>query len=222
MGDDIDEVKDQASEIVDDIAESISDYRIAIVGYRDFGDVPMFEDYPFSRDKDEILENINSLSVHGGGDWPEAVYEGLMRAIETEEVGSWRDGVAKKIILMGDAPPHEKGDGSNYIYTLEDVAEAAYNVDPANVYSIVIGEDEDASESFRSIARETDGSYFAAADASEVPEKIKEATKKLAEDAEKEQASGWLKWLLIIGGILLGLAIIVAIIVAIVLAVKKK
>ena len=71
MGDDIDEVKDQASEIVDDIAESISDYRIAIVGYRDFGDTPMFEDYPFSRDKEEILENINSLSVHGGGDWPE-------------------------------------------------------------------------------------------------------------------------------------------------------
>jgi len=222
MGDDIAQVKDQASEIVDDIADSISDYRIAIVGYRDFSDSVMFEDYAFSRDKDEILENINSLTVYGGGDWPEAVYEGLMRAIETEEIGSWRDGVSKKIILMGDAPPHEKGDGPEYIYTLDDVAEAAYNVDPANVYSIVIGDDDDAADSFRSIARETDGSYFAAADASEVPEKIKEATKKLTEDAEKEQAGSWLKWALIIGGILVGIAVIVGIIIAIVLATKKR
>ena len=222
MRDDIDEVKAQASEIVDNIAESIPDYRIAIVGYRDFGDDPMFEDYAFSKNKKEILDNINSLTVHGGGDFPEAVYEALMRAILTEEIGPWRDGVAKKIILMGDAPPHEKGDGPEYIHTLEEVAEAAYNVDPANVYSIVIGDDEDAAESFRSIARETSGDYFEAADASEVPDKIKEATKKLTEDAEKEHGSSWLKWALIIGGILAGIAIIIAIIAVIVLTVKKK
>ncbi len=190
MWDDIDEVKSQASAIVDEVAE-VSGYRIAIVGYRDLPDPVTFEDFPFSRDKEEILENINSLTTSGGGDIPEAVYEALLRAINTEAIGNWRDGVSKAIILMGDAPPHEKGDiGSppaDYKYTLEDVARAAYEVDPANIYSVMIGDNSDAAEKFEELADETDGSFFSAAEAEDVPEKIIAAAKEIVEEAEKRE-----------------------------------
>lgn len=216
MGDDIEEVQEQASDIVEYISDNIPSWRIAIVGYRDFGESVVFEDYAFSSDKGDILNNIDDLSVYGGGDFPEAVYEGLMRAIMTEEIGDWRDGVHKKIILMGDAPPHEKEDGPQYIYDLDDVAEAAYNVDPANIYSIVIGDDADAARSFELLAEETSGKFLTAAEAEDVPLAIMEALEDIKEDV------GGRNWLMIGLIILASLGIIVAIVIAIAFVIKKK
>lgn len=216
MGDDIEEVQEQASDIVEYISDNIPSWRIAIVGYRDFGEPVMFEDYAFSSNREDILDNINDLSVYGGGDWPEAVYEGLMRAIMTEEIGDWRDGVHKKIILMGDAPPHEKEDGSDYIYDIDDVAEAAYNVDPANIYSIVIGDDADAARSFEMLAEKTSGKFLTAAEAEDVPLAIMEALEDIKEDV------GGKNWWRIGLIILAVLGVITAIIVAIVFVIKKK
>lgn len=216
MGDDIEEVQEQASDIVEYISDNIPSYRIAIVGYRDFGESVMFEDYAFSDDVDKILGNINSLSVYGGGDWPEAVYEGLMRAIMTEKIGDWRDSVHKKIILMGDAPPHEKEDGIDYIYDLDDVAEAAYNVDPANIYTIVIGDDADAARSFEMLAEETSGEFLTAAEAEDVPLAIMEVLKDIKEDV------GGKNWWMIGLIILASLGVIIAIVIAIVFVIKKK
>ncbi len=228
MWDDIDEVKIQASDIVDEVAE-VSGYRIAIVGYRDLPDTVTFEDYPFSRDKEEILANINSLTTSGGGDTPEAVYEALLRAINTEAIGNWRDGVSKAIILMGDAPPHEKGDigspSADYKYTLEDVAEAAYEVDPANIYSIVIGGDSDAAEKFEELADETDGSFFSAAEAEDVPERIMAAIEEIVEGAEERdrEETDWNRIILyIVIGLAVVLLVVIAIVVVIIIVVKKK
>lgn len=217
MSDDIEEVQDQASEIVDYIAENIPNYRIAIVGYRDFGEQVMFEDYSFSDDKEEILDNIDALSVYGGGDWREAVYEGLMRAINTEEIGSWRDGVAKKIILMGDAPPHEKEDGPNYIYDIDDVAQAAYEVDPANIYSIAIeggNGSESANEAFAELAEKTNGKFLTVSDAEDVPAAIME----ILEDIDKE-IGGMSWWVIVL--IIVGIGFVLAVII-LVLVLKKK
>jgi len=216
MGDDIEEVQEQASDIVEYISDNIPRWRIAIVGYRDFTDSVMFEDYAFSSNKEDILDNINALSVYGGGDFPEAVYEGLMRAIMTEEIGDWRDGVHKKIILMGDAPPHEKEDGYQYIYDIDDVSKAAYEVDPANIYSIVIGGDADAARSFELLAEETSGEFLTAAEAEDVPLAIMEVLEGIKEDV------GGRNWWMIGLIILASLGVIIAIVIAIVFVIKKK
>lgn len=229
MWDDIEEVQEQASAIVDEVSE-VSGSRIAIVGYRDLPDTVTFEDYPFSRNKEEILANIDSLTTSGGGDTPEAVYEALLRAINTEAIGDWRDGVSKAIILMGDAPPHEKGDiGSppaDYKYTLEDVAKAAYEVDPANIYSIVIGDNSDAVEKFEELADETDGAFFSAAEAEDVPEEIMAAAREIVEEAEKkgrDEETDWNKIILyIVIGLAVALLVVIAIVVVIIVVVKKK
>lgn len=228
MQDDIEEVQEQASSIVDEVSE-ISGFRIAIVGYRDLPDEKTFEDYPFSRNKKEILENIDSLDCYGGGDMPEAVYEALLRAIDSETIGGWRDGVSKAIILMGDAPPHEKGDvGSpraDYKYTLDDVAEAAYEVDPANIYSIVIGDDSTTAEKFEELADETDGAFFSAAEAEDVPGEIKKAARAIVREAEKMDETWWDNWKIILYvaiGAVVALLVLIAVVIVIVVLKKKK
>ncbi len=56
-----------------------------VIAYRDWDDsegLAMFHDFAFSSDRGAIVGNINGLSVGGGDDTPEAVFEALMRAID--------------------------------------------------------------------------------------------------------------------------------------------
>jgi hypothetical protein len=178
MEDDIASVKAAASNVVNTIAAKNDNYRVAIIAYRDWDDsagYAMFEDYPFSRDKATIIANINSLSVGGGDDTPEAVFEALMRGIDSKAVGSWRPGVNKQIILMGDAPPHNP---SREGLTPAIVAKAAEDADPVIIQALVVGNygdyDPEAVTAFRELAELTKGSFFEAADASKVPEVLQD------------------------------------------------
>ena len=178
MEDDIASVKAAASNIVSTIAAKNDNYRVAIIAYRDWDDsmgYSMFEDYAFSSDKAAIISNINSLSVGGGDDTPEAVFEALMRAIDSKAVGGWRNNVNKQVILMGDAPPHNP---SRQGFTPAIVAKAAEDADPVVIQALVVGNDgvydTEAVEAFRELAELTAGNFFEAADASKVPEVLRE------------------------------------------------
>ncbi len=179
MEDDIASVKVAASNIVNTIATKSKDYRVAIIAYRDWDDsmgYAMFEDYPFSSDKGAIIANINSLSVGGGDDTPEAVFEALMRAIDSKTVGGWRSNVNKQVILMGDAPPH---DPSREGLTAAQVAKAAEEADPVVIQAIVVGNegvyDSDAVAAFRELAELTKGNFFEAENAEAVPEMLQKS-----------------------------------------------
>ena len=180
MADDIDAVKKSAETIVNTIESMICDFRVGIVAYRDHpvypygnpGD-PMFEDYAFSDNTETIINNINALSVYGGADWPEAVYDALLRACECSSIGGWRDGVDKVIVLMGDAPPHVPCPFHGY--TAKHVIEAAYNVDPAIIYSVCVGSDSYTLEAFREISEGTGGEVFTALTAEDVVQALLQA-----------------------------------------------
>ena len=181
MEDDIAGVKAAAADIVNTIAAKNDNFRVAIVAYRDWDDsmgLPMFEDYAFSSDKAAIISNVNSLSVGGGDDTPEAVFEALMRAIDSKSVGGWRNNVNKQIILMGDAPPHNP---SREGLTPAIVAKAAEDADPVIIQALVVGNygeyDPEAVTAFRELAELTKGNFFEAADASKVPETLQETIK---------------------------------------------
>ncbi len=170
MADDIAGVKAVASNIVDRIVAKGKSYRVAIIAYRDWDDSVMFEDYPFSSDKATIMANINSLSVGGGGDTPEAVLEALMRGIDSRSVDGWRNNVNKQIILMGDAPPHAP---SREGFTAAIVAQAAKDADPVVIQAVLVGNggvyDKNAEAAFAELARLTGGNLFKAENASQVP-----------------------------------------------------
>ncbi len=179
MEDDISSVKGAATEIVGVISADGGDWRVGIVGYRDFAEDsdPVFEDYAWSSDEATVIGNINALTVYGGGDEPEAVLEALMRAIHNGgTIGAWRDGVNKQIILMGDAPPHVPGQGGE---TPASVADAAERVDPAVIQTLLVGNSgtfsADAEASFRELSELTFGQTFTAADADEVPAALQES-----------------------------------------------
>lgn len=132
MQDDIDQAKASATQIVQNISSTALDYRVAIVDFRDFpedpygeaGDYPFHDVLPFSCSASRIIDGINSLELGNGGDLPEAVYSGLMHAIDSESLGKWRGStIEKHIILMGDAGPHDPEPNTGY--TASSVAAAA-------------------------------------------------------------------------------------------------
>ncbi|NEQ37394.1 MAG: VWA domain-containing protein [Okeania sp. SIO3I5] len=124
MSDDIDQVKARASDIInavlgneDESIEAVegdeSDSRgsrIAVVGYNDPGtDVFLpFTDQPdIEQRKTAAINAINSISVSGGGDFPEVVNAGLITAL-SGGAGEWRpEADSRRIILFGDAPPKD-------------------------------------------------------------------------------------------------------------------
>ena len=177
----------------------------------------MFEDYAFSTDKAAIISNINSLSVGGGDDVPEAVFEALMRAIDSTSVGGWRNDVNKQIILMGDAPPHNP---SREGLTPAIVAKAAEEADPVIIQAVVVANEgtynPEAVEAFRELASLTGGNFFEAEDASRVPEVLQEIIKDI-ESPETSMLSGLS--VLLGGGLCLALFVVAVVVGVIVLGV---
>lgn len=109
MFDDIAAVKSQATSIIDSIFDpdrGLINSRIAVVGYNDPGTstILSFTDQPDPEDRKIAAQNaINSISVGGGGDFPELTFTGLLRALNGG-AGEWREeAVARKIVLFGDA-----------------------------------------------------------------------------------------------------------------------
>ncbi len=93
------------------LAETLPEYpswRVSLVLYKDY-----FEDFlvkqacPFTADLAVFDKALNSFRVQGGRDIPEAVYEALDAALHAP----WNEETDRKIILIGDAPPHPKPRG---------------------------------------------------------------------------------------------------------------
>jgi len=199
MWNDISNVKVAANEIVNTLDASTSDYRVAVVDYRDFPQSPYggSGDYSyhcvsaFSSDRSEIINAINSLSIGWGGDWQESVYSGVIRAIYTEDLGEWRNGVKKVVIVMGDAPPHDPEPFTGY--TMDDVIFAAESVDPAIIYPIVIGANDTTYSYFAEMAERTSGEIYTASTASDVVEAILEAVGDIVEPDNYPPDVSWAK-----------------------------
>lgn len=99
----IDEVKRHAASLVRSIQRMVPTSRIGVVAYRDQGDeyVVKWSDLSFKTDK--LTSFIATLSASGGGDWEEAVLEGVDAGINEL---NWRKKSKKIIVLIGGSPPH--------------------------------------------------------------------------------------------------------------------
>jgi len=89
---------------------SFASVRVGLILYKDYGDdYVVKEACVFTSKLEKFVNVLNDVKVSGGGDIPEAVYEGLFLALRE----SWREdeNVIKKIVLVGDAPPHNKPKG---------------------------------------------------------------------------------------------------------------
>ncbi len=149
-----------SSTIVDLLDAAHADYRIGLVDYKDsdYGcpDYDAVTDLGFSTSRTAIESALASLEnkIYGGCDIPEDVYSGISRALGFP----WRHGVTKAVIFMGDAPGHDPEPHSGL--TLSSITAQAAAVDPAQVYSILIGSDPQAHQFDQAVADATGGQTF--------------------------------------------------------------
>lgn len=107
MGSFINEAKRKVKAMLEVLSSTRGvDLQASLVEYRDYP--PQDNSYVTSitgmtPDLKKVNEAINMMEAGGGGDEPEAVYEGVQDAAEKIE---WRENSVKLIVLVGDAPPH--------------------------------------------------------------------------------------------------------------------
>jgi hypothetical protein len=198
MSDDIAAVKAQAINILNKTAIDYPNFRVAVVGYRDYpvdpygdpGDYLNRDFIAFSTNRAAITAAINSMAADGGNDFEEAVYSALLRCNDASTLGGWRkDPVTRKILLMNDAPPHDPEPFSGYNMSTVVAALSKGGVvweqpysgigrtkdgetelsGAIGVISVFVGSDSTTREFDRRIAEETDGVLVEARSASDVP-----------------------------------------------------
>lgn len=140
MGGEIAQVQADIAELVDQLAATTDSYRVAVVSYRDFpertgssSDYPARVDQTFTSDLSLIQAAIDSLTAQGGGDGPETVFSGIQAAISL----SWRPGVTKIAIVIGDAPALSPEPISNL--TAPQIVANSIAVDPVQVVGVNVG-----------------------------------------------------------------------------------
>lgn len=99
----IDSVKSRLIKLVTSLRQMVPTSRIGIVAYRDKGEeyVTRWVDLSFSTGK--LQDFLANLRAEGGGDWPEAVCDGLEVALNDL---SWRKKSKRIVILVPGSPPH--------------------------------------------------------------------------------------------------------------------
>ncbi|WP_298550215.1 VWA domain-containing protein [uncultured Algibacter sp.] len=131
MSDDIAQVKSSINNI---IAELPSGVRLGMATYNDANTTTdWYNSIGLDTDFTNTINFLNSISVFGGGDYPESVYDGLYLTLNQM---SWSSTSERIVIVIGDAPPLE---GSLTNYSLKDVVDEANRLDiDVNLYPILI------------------------------------------------------------------------------------
>lgn len=108
MHDDIDNVKNNMGRLIEELEVRAADIglRLSLVLYRDAGDEYLVQiPLNFTSNISDVDAAIQSVTVDGGGNIPEAVNDALLQALNSL---TWRDGAKRNVVLIGDAPGHER------------------------------------------------------------------------------------------------------------------
>jgi hypothetical protein len=107
MENDIPWLKRELVPLLKEQTEGYGHFRFGMVLYRDYHEDYLTRVRPFENDLEGVQSVINRTTVFGGRDIPEAVYEALYEGVHAF---SWM-AEDRKLILIGDAPPHERPRG---------------------------------------------------------------------------------------------------------------
>ncbi|MGG6263084.1 VWA domain-containing protein [Leptolyngbya sp. AN03gr2] len=145
------------------------DTQIAIVQYRDHPPQDrsfVTRIHPFSSDQQVTQRVIHGLEAQGGGDTPEAVYDGLFTAITQL---SWRPHSLRMITLIGDAIPHGYQYPNKKVVNFDDLichkacnltlnkVTAAAEEQKIVIHAIAISDDRETLDAFGRLAVATGG-----------------------------------------------------------------
>lgn len=87
------------------------DLRIGFVFYRDLGDDYVTSTVPLTGDFNAAQAELRQRWAGGGGDYPEAMEQALIRAAGQQ----WRPDAVHSLLLVADAPPHDENMGTTWL-----------------------------------------------------------------------------------------------------------
>lgn len=108
MKDDVDFIRRKLVPIVQSRVADFDSFRIGLVLYRDYKEAYLTREEDFTINMETVQLWLNRISVNGGRDKREAVYEGLYSALSNLQ---WQN-EHRLIIQVGDALPHEEPRGA--------------------------------------------------------------------------------------------------------------
>jgi len=153
----LEEVRTNLREIIAQLLHDIPTIRIGIIAHGDYRDIYVTKYIDLTRNEDELVEFVKSVQATGGDDFEEA-YEAMLR--DASENLKWSDLHAKALVVIGDAPPHEKNFHLNKdrIDWREEVNKlAAKNV---KIYAVQCGEHPQSQIFYSALAKESSGSHL--------------------------------------------------------------
>ena len=99
----IDPVKQQLANLVDAIRKLVPNARVGLVLYKDKGEDFLVRKSDLTFHLDKLRSFIGNIQAGGGGDYEEAVMDGLKAA--TQQM-NWRKYARRVIVLVPSSPPH--------------------------------------------------------------------------------------------------------------------
>ncbi|MFM5954178.1 MAG: vWA domain-containing protein [Novosphingobium sp.] len=113
MGDEIRYLQTELAAILDALRANHPglDLRIGFVFYRDLGDDYVTATTPLTRDFNAAQAELRQRWAGGGGDYPEAMEQALIRAAGQQ----WRPDAVHSLLLVADAPPHDENMGTAWL-----------------------------------------------------------------------------------------------------------
>ena len=134
MSDDIAQVKAALTDIISNLPPN---NRLAMAVYNDANEDPdgWYEWFDLTEDYSQAQMFLDDISVYGGGDFPESVYDGIYNTVDFL---SWGSDTKRMMLVIGDAPPLE---GSLTVRTLSEVVDICNDMEVvANLYPILIND----------------------------------------------------------------------------------
>ena len=157
MSDEIDRLKATIADVVRRVQHLSADVdaRLAMTLYRDRGDAFLTATFDFTSDFDVFADALSGVVADGGGDYPEALDEGLAASLSAP---SWRAAgeAIQLIFLVADAPPQVgRAVPAPYTDSMLEAAERGIKIFPVSSS----GTDDQAEYVFRQLAQFTGGRY---------------------------------------------------------------
>jgi len=97
------QVKYKIENLIGVFKQLVPTSRVGLVTYRDSDEAFVTRSHPLSFGTMSLNNFLRQINAEGGGDYQEAIDEGLRIAIQEM---NWRPKAKKIIVLIGDAPPH--------------------------------------------------------------------------------------------------------------------
>jgi len=187
----IDTVKRRIADLVGRIQGLVPNSRVGIVVYKDKGDDFTVRMSSLSFKADKLQSFISSVKAGGGGDYEEAVYEGVRTAIEEMD---WRQFANRAMVVVSSSPPrkdqidalektlrsfHERGGTVHFV----DLAEQMHREYEVTLHRTLHGRDPDKitplpeflrenQELYRRFARDGGGELIEVTDRTDLAENL--------------------------------------------------